>query len=72
MSATIVVRDAQEERVYGSDDLPLAVGGSPRFRRTGAEGRMVRTAAVAHQRVDMGDRHCRPVTTGLVISRAPS
>ncbi len=29
MSATIVVRDAQEERVYGSDDLPLAVGGSP-------------------------------------------
>lgn len=29
MSTTIVVRDAQEERVYGVDDLPLAVGGSP-------------------------------------------
>ena len=29
MSTAIVVRDAQEERVYGSDDLPLAVGGSP-------------------------------------------
>jgi hypothetical protein len=29
LSPAIVVRDAQEERVYGSDDLPLAVGGSP-------------------------------------------
>ena len=29
MSTTVVVRDAQEECVYGIDDLPLAVGGSP-------------------------------------------
>jgi hypothetical protein len=29
LSTAIVVRDAQEERVYGSDDLPLAVGGGP-------------------------------------------
>jgi len=29
LSLPIVVRDAKEERFYGSDDLPLVVGGGP-------------------------------------------